>query len=79
MTISSWPKHKLRIGKSANWRVSHTGIGLVLRHNRSQQSFDGMPTSMQVENGQTEKETESWTMLQTGDKNLKVNCLDVLL
>ena len=38
-----------------------------------------MPTSMQVENGQTEKETESWTMLQTGDKNLKVNCLDVLL
>ena len=78
LTYLSWPKHKLRIGKSANWKVTNQGIEMVLRH-RTQQSFDAMPRSMQREEGRTEEESESWISLETGDKNLKVNCLDVLL
>ena len=78
LTISSWPKHKLRIGKSANWVVSHSGIEMVLRH-RSQQSFDALPKSMQRSTARAEEDKESWITLETGDRNLKVNCLDVLL
>ena len=52
---------------------------MILSH-RSKQSFQAMPSNMKTEaKSESEEGFPGWIRLQTGDKNLKVNCLDVLL
>ena len=69
------------MGKSPNWEVTTQGTRLALLHRREGVQVIVSPSERnswkRVKKTVVGQRSTQWRAIETGDKNMKINCLDL--
>ena len=79
----NWLTNKLRFGKTQNWEVLIQGTKVELKHRDGVQVTVAPSAKRKWKRLRKklagEDPTPEWLSLNSGDKNIKINCLDVII
>ena len=62
----------LRIGKSQTWKITNSGIKMMLKHLETGQSYPAIPRHQK-------ESSECWIHLDQKEKFTKISCLDIVI
>ena len=83
LTFLNLVTNKLRFGKTANWEVIIQGTKVGLKHKEGVQVTFAPSAKQRLQRLKKklagEEAAPEWLSLNSGDKNVKINCLDVIL
>ena len=82
LTFLNWVTSKLRFGQTQNWEVIIQGTKVELKHREGFQvtvaPSDKRRWRHLMNKISGEETVPQWVSLNSGDKNIKINCLDVI-
>ena len=83
LTYLNWVTNKLRFGKTPNWEVLILGTKVELKHRDGLQVTVAPSVKRRWKRLKKkiagEEAAPEWLTLTSGDKNVKINCLDVII
>ena len=82
LTYLNWVTSKLRFGQTQNWEVIIQGTKVELKHREGFQVTVAPSAKRRWRHLKKkiagEETVPEWISLNSGDKNIKINCLDVI-